>query len=115
MSLKIVVPRSGSQLERVIAAGSGIVMRASRSRGVVIDYEGNLYGAGDLATFAQRLYHAAGRAQADYPTVARMWLGGTEELVVVGTYDVSSWQAHLLTDSEAREALRRWVPEEFAD
>ena len=53
--------------------GSGIVGSPSEDRSglVRIDFEGNLYGALNLASYRDRLFHAAGRHVTGYPTVAR--------------------------------------------
>jgi hypothetical protein len=49
--LDLYVPTRGSRLNDLIAPGSGIVGRIDpETRQVVIDYEGNLYGAANLTT-----------------------------------------------------------------
>jgi hypothetical protein len=88
-----------------IAAGAAVVGRPAAD-GVMLDFEGNLYGASGMETFEGRLQHAAGRATSRYPTVARM-LVRPEQVVRVGT-------------ARRSEALGGWVvvsivyPEAFA-
>jgi hypothetical protein len=78
---------------------------------VVIDYEGNLYGAGNLKRWGDRVGCAEGRHRAQYPTVARIAcpLGA---LTRVGTLRARAYEREPL---EARlevsdaEALARWL------
>jgi hypothetical protein len=91
--LNVYVPAPGSDLG--IVPGSGIVgtrqpalpgVRAIEEDGLVlVDYEGNLYGASNVRTLEDRLHHAAGRHIMRYPTVARR-LARVSELVFVGDY-----------------------------
>lgn len=116
MQLSIVIPAAEAARThpslRYIRPGSGIVLREREH--AILDFEGNLYGAENLRTYRERLMHAAGRARDNYPTVARTFLDSVEDLVFVGTYDTDTWTAVFSTNSDAAEALRRWVPEEFA-
>ena len=65
------MPKSDSDARPV--KGSGIVGSPSEdvSGQFRIDFEGNLYGAENLKTYWDRLFHAAGRHVTGYPTVAR--------------------------------------------
>ena len=86
--LNVYVPAPASDLG--IVPGSGIVgtrqeRTTHRCRLVLIDYEGNLYGAMNIRTLEDRLHHAAGRHIMRYPTVARR-LARVSELVFVGDY-----------------------------
>lgn len=73
----VYVPVEDTPLRNELLAGSGIVGTPasawfeSEDEAVLIDFEGNKYGAVNLVTFADRVYHAAGRQQQRYPTVAR--------------------------------------------
>src|SRR4051812_17483330 len=63
--VNIYVPAVGSMLEREVAAGSGIVgartVPEDPESPVLVYYEGNLYGAANIVTWADRVYHAADR------------------------------------------------------
>ena len=83
--INVYVPAPGSHVRRTIAEGSGIVGTMEDDR-LLIDYEGNLYGAVNIKTFADRVDVAWGRHRVRYPTVARM-LVKPEEMRHVGEYD----------------------------
>jgi hypothetical protein len=70
-ALWILVPKSGCNIRPT--EGSGIVGSGSEDRAglIRIDFEGNLYGATNLTSFWERLFHTAGRHVTGYPTVAR--------------------------------------------
>lgn len=108
---EVVVPVEGSPLSSVIAPKSGCVVRRG-AKGTLVDYEGNLPGAMNIRTFADRVAHAAGRAATSYPTIARS-LAQPEHLVLVGWFD--SERGQIWVEDEA--ALAAWlglksVPEE---
>lgn len=84
--MKIVVPAPGSQVERLVLPGSGIVSRLRDDGWCIIDYEGNKYGAVGLDTWEQRVKHAWGRASENYPTVARQVVR-CGDVVIVGEVD----------------------------
>ena len=69
--LWILVPKSGSYVRPI--DGSGIVGSSSEDSGdlIRVDFEGNLFGALNLTSFWERIFHAAGRHVTRYPTVAR--------------------------------------------
>lgn len=80
-----------------IAPGSGIV--AGDLPGVpshtVLYFEGNLMGAENLKTWAERVVVAAGRLHQRYPTVARKGMPVEEaqaNLVRVGHVDPDTWE-----------------------
>lgn len=76
VELKVYVPISDTLLTR-IAPGSGVVGSPEGGR-LRIDFEGNLYGAVNIKTYADRCYHAADRHRTRYPTVARMFVARSE-------------------------------------
>lgn len=88
--LPVFVPREDASLQETIEPGSGIVGSRREDGRVRIDYEGNLYGAANITTFADRVYHAASRHTAHegrgYPTRARQVVE-RDELVQVGCFD----------------------------
>ncbi len=93
--LVIYVPAPGHPALAGIAPGSGIVGSPERLVGrggpdielVTIDYEGNLYGASNVRTWADRVLVAEGRQRVWYPTVARRVVP-SEALVRVGTLHI---------------------------
>ena len=75
---------------KAIAPGSGIVGRILQERDpdespVLIYFEGNVYGSGNIITFADRVYHAASRMTHDAPTIA-MRAVQADALVQVGWF-----------------------------
>ena len=126
--LLILVPKPGVDVRPV--TGSGIVgSYTEKETGLVkIDYEGNLYHAGNLNTFCLRLFQAAGRHVQNYPTVAREYhtTGKDFPFIIVGTLDyteaVQNIRARDLPQTEAisracqidpafYEMLQKWAGE----
>jgi hypothetical protein len=106
----VYVPAPDSHLRQTIAAGSGIVGTPQDDGRVLIDYEGNLYGAAQLNDYTARVYHAHDRhvwpsgldpakPATGYPTVARALVEGSE-LLEVGSYDPDS-RTILVSDAAA--------------
>jgi hypothetical protein len=56
---------------------------------IMIDYEGNKYGAANLRRYVERVYHAWDRQTSQYPTLARAWVMG-HELVRIADFDPRS-------------------------
>lgn len=83
--IDVYIPALSDPLRGVIRLGSGIVGTTDGER-TTIDYEGNLYGAQNIVTWADRVMIAAGRHSTRYPTVARSWVK-PEALIRVGTYE----------------------------
>ena len=73
---------------RWIKSGSGIVGRDAPDDPdyLVIYFEGNVYGASNIKTFADRVYHAADRMESHYPTIATAYVTRTS-LVEIGKFD----------------------------
>lgn len=104
----IYVPRPDNDFG--IAPGSGIVgsVEQASSDRTLVYYEGNLYGAENMHRFEERVYHAAGREVARYPTIAKMALPN-EGLIEVGRFDYPIRRITLITNLDA---LRAWIPGE---
>ena len=90
--------------------GSGIVGSHSLRREILqVDFEGNLYGAENLKSYWERLYHSAGRHVTGYPTVAREYYacGAPFPYWVVGTFNYREAVAHIRsTEVSVKEAVR---------
>lgn len=99
----VFIPVEGSEAHRRIAHGSGIV-GAHMGTEVLLDYEGNLYGAVNMKTWADRVAHAWDRQRVLYPTIARMSVKRSD-VILVGHFDGQRVQL-----KEGFEALvHRWV------
>lgn len=97
-AIDVFIPAPHSRLRAVIDRGSGIVGTPAREflgqdgsdpldeQRVIIDYEGNRFHAANMKTFADRVFHAAGRHEHRYPTVARSMVP-RDELVLLGSFD----------------------------
>lgn len=123
--LNVYIPRQGSRLASVITTGSGIVGSTEKfpdGDRIVIDYEGNIYGASNVKTYADRLDVAAGRHLFNYPhrypTIARMYLPrDTDELIKIGSFSTGPTNYKGLVLEEPVEVAAHWVdlsdPAEF--
>jgi len=89
-----------------VKAGSAIVGTPFRG-GVLVDYEGNLHGAANLKTYADRALHAWGRHVKRYPTVARA-LVEPYEVVQVGSFDPEAGVVAVFRGTQ-HGALKRWL------
>lgn len=108
--LTVYVPADGSL--PTILAGSGIVGSPLDGNGRIrLDYEGNKYRAANIVTFADRVYHAAGRHLVNYPTVARMVIT-PERVLPVATFDGDRVQIDgcgQISDGLALFRLAQWI------
>ena len=92
-------------LPPLVAPGSAIVStRPARNGDVVIDYEGNLYGAAGMDVYANRVFHAWDRQVTNYPTIARR-AARVEHLVRIGTFDPKAGKVVV----EGLIALQDWL------
>lgn len=98
--LAVYVPGPGS----FQPAPRSAIVGTPTETGVVIDYEGDIYGWG--LSYRERLAHAADRHIQHYPTVARASVPAGA-LVRVG-----SWHAELgVLEVEDPDALSKWAPD----
>jgi hypothetical protein len=110
MSREIVVflPVSDLGATTEIAAGSAVLGRPEPGCDEVeVYFEGNLHGAVNMATLADRALHAAGRMVHDYPTVAKMTVPRAA-LVAVGTFDPRAAKIEL-TGPDSERAVAFWL------
>jgi hypothetical protein len=82
----VFVPTEGSRAWSSIDRGSGIVGSPLADGWLLLDYEGNRYGAANIKSYADRVKHAAGRQRTLYPTVARMH-ADPSDVIKVGEFD----------------------------
>jgi hypothetical protein len=101
----VFVPTDG-QDHLGIVPGSGIVGEPQGDGLLLIHYEGNIYGSGEMQRYADRVYHAHGRHQAKAPTIARS-LVGAERLVQIGRFDPVEGEVTLSDGGEL--ALCHWL------
>lgn len=108
MEATVFVPVPHSRAEALIDPGSGIVGdTAGQVEGrILVDFEGNRFGAANIATFADRVSHAADRSRNNYPTTARAALP-SEDLVAVGVFDPERGIVHLFPDRH--QVLAAWL------
>jgi len=94
-----------------IVRGSGIVGELQGDGSLLLDFEGNAYGASNLERFANRVLKAAARQAERYPTRARLLIE-PEHVVAIGEFDAREQVVRLTgADSEARLAAWLDVPE----
>jgi hypothetical protein len=98
-----------------IVAASGVVCQTlPAEERTSVWYEGNLHGAANIVTYADRVYHAADRMLRDYPTSATAALR-SKHLLVIGTFDTHTGTVTLDGDSQ-RRILADWLGvEQVAD
>lgn len=87
----------------VVAPVAALVSRTER---VLVHYESNRFGAENMHRFVEKVHHAAGRADAHYPTIAKA-LVRRDALHRVALYDL---RLGLLRIADAA-ALARWAGE----
>ena len=109
MMLMIYVPLPETTPDRLIRAGSGIVGQVTEPGAThqLIFYEGNLYDAENLRTYAERLAAAAGRALINAETRARL-IVPTAEVLAIGVYSTDRWEMAAGFDYWS-EQLRAWI------
>ncbi len=102
------VPAPGSSAESRVLPGSAITGTPAPDAGMILcDFEGNRYASPGLASYAQRMLHAAGRHTERYPTVARALLPAAE-LEQIGWYDPNTRQV-VLDGPQERARLAQWL------
>lgn len=97
----VYVPKS-EEVQARIAPGSGIVCAETDKPYRMLYFEGNIYNAVNIRTFADKVLIAAGREAENYPTVAK-YLVDPAEVEEVGTFD-----GHSITVTN-EDALREWI------
>jgi hypothetical protein len=110
LKIAVFVPASTTvPFAALVAAGSAIVGPAEGSEAdqVTVYYEGNLYGAANVKTYADRARLAAGRLAASYPTIARAVVP-RPALLQVGWFDPENGIT-LLNDAQGKAALASWL------
>lgn len=104
MNVKVYVPLHDGL--PYVARGSGIVgdLATYDPGRLLVYYEGNIYGMSNIKTFADRVYHAAGRLLQHYPTiaVASVLRSRMEE---VGVFDGNAVKLH----SGKESVLETWL------
>jgi hypothetical protein len=106
-SVRVFVPTPGSRFARIVRPGSAVVSADGPAAELLrVDFEGGSQ-ASNIATFADRCHHAAGRHLTNYPTAARS-LAPLPQLVQIGSYDDESGEVSLDND-DARAALAAWL------
>lgn len=110
---RVFVPTPGSRLgidpRSAIVAHDPVVV-AGDAQLVLCWYEGNRYSASNLHRFVERVNNAAGRADQNYPTIAKQAIPRSQ-LVDVGTYDLQDGRLDV-TDPAA---LATWLDGEPVD
>lgn len=87
-----------------VAPGSGVVGQAGDER-FTLYYEGNLYGAANVVTWADRTFMAAGRMLTKYPTTARCAVD-PDHVILVGHLDP---ETGTITVTEPSSELTTWL------
>ena len=106
-NITIWVPAGGTH--PTIRRGAGIISTTPPADGrIVIDYEGNLYNASNIITYADRCYHAWGRQDANYPTIARR-ADHADRYTAIGTLNLTEGHIDLLDNPNIRTALAAWL------
>lgn len=102
----VFIPAQGSELYRIIEKGSGVVGQPYNDTETLCYYEGNLYGASNMVTWADRVHHAADRMAVAYPTVAKT-IARPGELIRVGSFE--GGRIELGSNAWANEQLLDWL------
>ena len=94
-----------------IKRGSAIVGHAAAD-GVLVDFEGNLYGADNLKTFEERLQCAAGRHDTGYPTTARRSVEATDVVAVATAKKLEDSEQWVIDNINNPAELQAWLDAE---
>lgn len=73
---------------------------------VAIDFENNRAGVPELNVYADRVFHALGRAQTNHPTTARL-VTSRDNFVVIGRID--ELNGVVIVDDNKSAALKSWI------
>ena len=105
----VYVPRPDSAALQHVLPGSGIVGFPMRSDPATIHiyFEGNRYGAAEMARFADRVKFAVSRCRNNYPTTAQAHVQATD-LFQVALYDDIQGIVTPLGDEQA-SLLAAWI------
>jgi len=104
-------------IARTVAPRSAIVGQPelpARGELLVVYYEGNLHGAANIVTFADRAMVAYHRMAERYPTVAKMAVA-PREVTQAATLLPEHGMVEPTLDPTLRAALARWIGVEAAE
>lgn len=111
--LQVFVPRPGSLPCARIHNGSAIVgLFEEGEETVLVDFEGNLYGASNIVNFADRVFIAASRHLDRAPTISRARFN-CQDLLMIGYWDHDD--RRLTINPELRHELDYWVRHQLPD
>ena len=108
--LLVLVPRPGTVARQAIDVGSGVVASVPpvTTAEWLVYFEGNRFDVANMRAFSERVLHAAGRLDQQYPTIAR-GLFARDDFAVVGTFTYAAdWREHHLTITDA-ETVAAWT------
>ena len=103
--LRLFIPERESVAAALIDPGSAIVGVDTVASLIVVDFEGNRYGAANLTRYWTRVVTAAGRHLARDPTIARARVPRAD-LIPVGWFDVATQE---ITLDGPGETLAAWL------
>lgn len=104
----VYVPIAGSRAERLIDHGSGVVGSLGGDT-ILVDFEGNRFGASNVVTYADRVAVAASRHAVSYPTIARA-SPPASDLCRIGVFDGVHGEV-VLDGRPERDLLAAWLRE----
>lgn len=110
VTLWIPDPASCHAVWHDVLPGSAVVSTEPVGTQVLCYLEGNLYGAANVKTYADRVLHASSRLRTGYPTSAVRSIPRSE-LLPVGTFDDSFGEVVLRDGTAAQLASWIGVPE----
>jgi len=110
--LAIFVPSKEGRSGCGIQAGSAICGIPQEDGQLHLFYEGNIYGAVNLATFEERLNCAAGRLAQRYPTVAQIFTDASDFWVVGRCAYSTKLRSWVVTEINDPEVLAAWIAPE---
>jgi hypothetical protein len=106
MEMRLWIPEESATTTAWLLPGSALVSVACSGEQVVCYAEGNMYGAENMHTLADRAMHAAGRLRTGYPTVAARSIQRSQ-ITPVGSYDEDRGEIRLTPGSE--HIVARWI------
>lgn len=107
IEVPVYVPVPDSPADALIDQRSGVVGQPNGGERIHVYFEGNRYGAVNMRTLGERVWHAYDRMAQSYPTVAQAFID-RKDLIRVGTFYPEHKKLDV-DDATGLTALMKWM------